>query len=976
MKTYEAVSGWRAEDGGGKREVRGTGLEVGRWFRLLAGGWVVLLLCALAPLPGSASLTLKTLVTFYGTNGAQPYAGLILGTNGSFYGTTSAGGAYNQGAVFTVTPSGMTNMVSFDGTNGAKPMGGLIQGLDGNFYGTTSAGGDYSNGTVFAMSPSGQLALLGSFDGTNGAQPQCVLTQNPFDGNLYGTTPAGGEWGFGAAFSLTPPVFPESPAGPDSASPLRLSTAITLLSSFDNTNTGAYPSGGLIVGYDGNLYGTTSAGGSAFDSGTFYMVVPSSGALLPLLSFSETNGAASRAPLFVSTNVTSSAFSYYASVPLATANGYGYLYGTSAGGGTDQVGTIFGLTATGADTNMLSFSFAITNGAVPFDGLSQGADGLYYGTTSAGGGSGSGAVFSFDPSNSAPIKLVYSFSGGSGGGSPEGGVVQGPDGNFYGTTLTGGKGKKGTVFQLTGFVPYIITQPTNQAGQTSNTITLAVLAGGSAPLKYQWLYNSNYVGNSHRISGAKTPILTISNAQPDESGAYSVFIQNDYGSITSTNIALTIVNPYGQQRPIVRITGPAQNKYLSSAAITVTGTTSTTVTVAQVSFRLNGGGWQTASPVHGWKSWSADVTLSPGTNVFQAYAVNIVGVRSLTNTAFFVPSPFAQVAGAYNGLFYDPNNVTVTNAGFFTLETTYLGKFSGSLQMAGAHYSFGGLFDTNGSGQATIPMGKLEPLNVWLQLDMTQGTGHITGSVSNQTWVADLAGDLDVFNGVTSIPLQQGLYTLVIPGAGAAPQPAGESWGTVMVDAAGKIHLSGSLADGTSLAQTVPVSPTGRWPLYESLYSGQGLLLGWLAFPNGSNNEGPAGEVLWLKSPLSKGAYYTNGITLRTAIQSSPYAAPAAWPGLFNTTNLVLTLGGGGLAPGITNRFTLGPKNQVVNLSSNKLSLSFSLSAGSFKGSVVNPATSKSMSFTGVVLQNQGAASGFFPGSGQSGDVLIAPEAP
>src|SRR5208283_204129 len=158
MKTYETVLGWRAEGGGRKREVRGTRLEVGRWFRLLAGGWAVLLLCALAPLPGSASLTLKTLVTFYGTNGAQPYAGLILGTNGSFYGTTSAGGAYDQGTVFTVTPSGMTNMVSFDGTNGAKPMGGLIQGPDGNFYGTTSAGGDYSNGTVFAMSPSGQLA--------------------------------------------------------------------------------------------------------------------------------------------------------------------------------------------------------------------------------------------------------------------------------------------------------------------------------------------------------------------------------------------------------------------------------------------------------------------------------------------------------------------------------------------------------------------------------------------------------------------------------------------------------------------------------------------------------------------------------------------------------------------------------------------------------------------------------------------------
>jgi uncharacterized repeat protein (TIGR03803 family) len=971
MKTCHAVLGQRAEGGGAKA-------EVGRWFRLLTGGCVLLLLCAFAPLPGRAGLTLKTLATFYGTNGAQPYAGLMLGTNGNFYGTTSSGGTNGgYGTVFSFNPTnqniGLLHSFS-GGADGAIPLSGLMQGLDGNLYGTASAGGSNNLGTVFAVDTLGQLVTLGSFDGTNGAGPQCVLVQNTNDGSLYGTTLSGGafygttnsggtNFGFGAVFSL----MPQPPAGPGVAWPLRSGPGISLLASFDSTNTGAYPAAGLTLDNYGNLYGVTSAGGSVYGSGTFFQVLPGSGTpLLPLFSFSGTNGAFSQAPLLLSTNIAT--------------NGYYFIYGTTAEGGTNNIdeggdGTIFGITAYGATTNLLSLSFAKTNGASPAAGLIEGADGNFYGTTVGGGAHNSGAIFSFNPSNSTPIKLLYSFSGGPNGKSPYGGLVQGTDGNFYGTTLAGGKGNKGTIFQLSGFSPYIITQPTNQTVQTSNTVTIAVVAGGSAPLIYEWRFNSNTLSNVRNYSGATSSVLTLTNAVPANSGSYSVIIKNAAGSITSTNAALLVVNPPG--RPSLRITDPAQNTYLKTTAVTVTGDTSGTVTVAHVFFRLNGGSWHPATEVNGWSRWSAGVTLSPGTNHFEAYAASFSGTSSPTNSAYFVPSPFAQVAGSYNGLFYDPANVTPANAGFFTLQTTYLGKFSGALQMAGTHYSFGDQFDANGVGQATIPMSKSAPLTVWLQLDMTRGTDHLTGSVSNQTWAAALAGDLDVFNGSTSIAPQQGNYTLVIPGAGAAPRPAGDSWGTVKLDAAGNVHLSGSLADGTSIAQTVPVSRGGAWPLYASLYSGQGLLLGWLALSSDSN-QALAGNVLWLKSASSTAKYYANGLTLRTNIQGSPYTAPGGGTNLFNATNLVVVLSGGGLAQSITNHITLDANNKVVNLGSNKLSLSFSSSAGSFKGSVAGPApASKSISFNGVVLENQGAASGlgFFLGSGQSGQVSIAPEA-
>lgn len=936
----------------------------------------MLLVCALAPLQGRAALTLKALVNFYGTNGAQPYAGLLLDTNtGILYGTTSAGGAHNEGTVFSFNPvnQNFTLLHSFTGgtDEGAKPLGGLMLGMDGYFYGTTSAGGPDDLGTVFAFGAStpGQLETLASFYGTNGAQPQCVLAQMPGDTNLYGTTLMGGKLGFGAVFSC-PPFSPPTPGSP---SPQRTLAGARLVASFDNTNTGAYPAAGLTVGtvyLDGPnyLYGVTSAGGSVFDSGTFFTIAPGApDPLQTLFAFSQTNGAGPQAPLLLSTNVTTNFVTFF--------------YGATAGGGENDLelggdGALFGLTAWGAYTNVVSFSFGMTNGSSPLGGLIEGSDGNFYGTTFSGGAGNSGVIFSFNPSNSAPIKLLSSFTGGNGA-NPNGGVVQAGDGNFYGTTVAGGKGKKGTLFQLSGFLPYIITQPTNQTVQTSNTITLAVAAGGSAPLTFRWMFNSNYLGGGHNFYGINSPTLTISNAVPADTGTYAVRIQNLNGSISSTNVTLTVVEPYGEARPTLRITAPATNSYLSTTAITVTGSTGGTVAVARVFYRLanqssSGSSWQLATPLNGWRSWSADLTLSTGTNLFQAYAVNLAGVTSITNSAVFIPSPFAQVAGAYNGLFYDTNNVTQTNAGFFSLLATYLGKFSGSLQMAGAHYPFNGQFDTSGLGQATIPMGKLQPLNLWLQLDLTQGTDHITGSVSNLAWAAALAGDRAVFNASTNIAPQQGLYTFVIPGAGAAPQPAGDGWGTVTVDAAGNIHLSGSLADGTALAQTVPVSPSGQWPLYASPSGGQDLLLGWLAF-SGDTNQALGGEVLWLKPALSTAKYYTNGLAFQTPIQGSPYAAPARGTNLFNATNLVVVLSGGGLAHSITNRITLDPSNRVVNQSSNKLTLSFLTTAGSFKGTVINPATSKSISFNGVVLENQGAASGFFLGSGQSGRVLIAP---
>ena len=117
--------------------------------------------------------TLTTLLSFHYSNGAYPHAGLVQGADGNFYGTTASGGTYGDGTVFRMTTNGtLTTLASFNySVNGGSPYAGLLQGTDGNFYGTTEDGGTYGDGTVFRMTTNGTLTTLVSFNYTNGAYP-------------------------------------------------------------------------------------------------------------------------------------------------------------------------------------------------------------------------------------------------------------------------------------------------------------------------------------------------------------------------------------------------------------------------------------------------------------------------------------------------------------------------------------------------------------------------------------------------------------------------------------------------------------------------------------------------------------------------------------------------------------------------------------------------------------------------------------
>jgi uncharacterized repeat protein (TIGR03803 family) len=418
---------------------------------------------AITPAALAQTITTTTLYAFSGVDGADPQSGLIQGSDGNFYGTTSGGGVggcagFGCGTVFQLTPDGsLTTLYSFSGPDGANPYAGLIQSRDGYFYGTAEYSGLANAGTVFRITSNGSLTTLYSFSGTDGQYPFAGLIEGS-DGNFYGTTIKGGAVGSGTVFRLTP-------AG-----------ALTRLYSFSGSD-GATPYGGLIQGRDGNFYGTTQVGGTS-GVGTVYQITPI-GQLTTLHSFNTTDGAYPWSRLIQGSD--------------------GNFYGTTTKGGASGAGTVFQITASGTLSVLYSFINA-DDGARPYASLMQSSDGNFYGTANEGGLIGAGTVFQLTPAGA--LTTLHSFSGDTDGGNPWANIIQTADGSFYGTTYSGGGGASGTVFKL--------QLPSGPAAPTALTATLqsrgTALLSWNAPAAGTISYNV-YQGASTGQESA-TPVLT------------------------------------------------------------------------------------------------------------------------------------------------------------------------------------------------------------------------------------------------------------------------------------------------------------------------------------------------------------------------------------------------------------------------------------------------------------------------------------
>jgi uncharacterized repeat protein (TIGR03803 family) len=385
-------------------------------------------------LAAAAQATSSTMTNFNNYNGAYPYAGLIQGADGNFYGTTLFGGTRNVGTVYKVTPYGVprTNqsvVYSFTpyGPDGNEPAGPLLWGSDGNLYGTAYQGGDgicgspnVGCGTVFQINPStGAEFTVHTFaiSNSDGINPISGLIQSPAGGPLFGTASNGGANGYGMIFSVNL----------DGSGYTDLYDFCPVAGCAD----GANPEAGLVADASGNLYGTTVYGGAS-GYGVVYELVASTGYTYTVLySFAGSpDGANPFAPLVLGPD--------------------GDLYGTTAYGGTAGYGTVFKTSIHHIPpVTLVIHSFQDDPSAIPFGPLLLAADGYFYGTTYYGGPNDEGTVFRISAPFGTVYESIFSFAGSPNGGAyPESGLVQATNGYLYGTAQGGGNFGDGVVFTL------------------------------------------------------------------------------------------------------------------------------------------------------------------------------------------------------------------------------------------------------------------------------------------------------------------------------------------------------------------------------------------------------------------------------------------------------------------------------------------------------------------------------------------------
>lgn len=300
---------------------------------------------------------------FSGPDGRRPQ-GLTVGPDGGLYGVASEGGEFGDGTAFRIDPTGkFTPLHSFLATSsGAVPVSTLLLASDGLFYGITFTGGKHQAGTVYRMKPNGRVETLHHFrpGGADGHRPEGRLVEGP-DGLIYGTTLYGGKHRFGTVYKMH-----------------RNGRLRVLLSFFHDARYGTKPANGLTVGPGGRLYGVIRGERFQHRRGLIYRI-DGHGHFEIVHDFEtqvDIDGKWPHCELLLGRD--------------------GALYGTTTRGGSGSGaggGTVFRLTADGELTTLHSFSYHDDQGARPWAGLVELADGEFFGATDSAGGLNRGTLY-------------------------------------------------------------------------------------------------------------------------------------------------------------------------------------------------------------------------------------------------------------------------------------------------------------------------------------------------------------------------------------------------------------------------------------------------------------------------------------------------------------------------------------------------------------------------------------------------------
>ena len=317
--------------------------------------------------------------------------------------------------------------------------------------------------------------------------------------------------------------------------------------------------------------------------------------------------------------------------------------------------------------------------------------------------------------------------------------------------------------------------------------------------------------------------------------------------------------------------------------------------------------------------------------------------------------PADSLSGTYYGLVMLTNAPSHAASGSIEVVAGKGGKFAANLIKGGVTSAFKGQFDSSGNALTVVLRKGLQPLKVWLHLDVGHATDQIMGTVQEGAVTSELLADRDVYSRTNPCPWA-GTYTVVLepPEGSNLTIPRGYGYGMLAIAKTGGGKLAGMLADGTKFSASAPVSRHGTWPLYNLLYKNQGSSLGWVTF---TTNDTLAATVDWFRPYLPGSIYFANGFATNVTLMGEKFVSVADG-GPSPEGAGTIRLGCGNLFDDIVRTATVDAAGNVTVLSPGEENLRLKLepTTGQFSGSFLHPVLGKKISFKGMMLQMDGSA--------------------
>jgi hypothetical protein len=456
--------------------------------------------------------------------------------------------------------------------------------------------------------------------------------------------------------------------------------------------------------------------------------------------------------------------------------------------------------------------------------------------------------------------------------------------------------------------------------------------------------------------------LTIADGQLTDAGTYTVSLSVT-GAVQAT--ARSVV--YVVDQPVIESLNPVT----TGASVTFT----VNATGGLLSYQWT---WQ-GQEIPG--ATSSVLTFTNAYNdasagYYSVIVTNSLGVTSYSGLGLLFTKP--TPSGTYQGLFFDPEAVTLDSSGFFqyTLSASKR-SFSGKILMGPNVYHFSGAFSAAHETQVQVPRPHSTPLTLELQLVTTNGTPEVFGTVTDGTWFSALRGNLLYFSAKTPTRLA-GNYTVSLLNTNMEPLvPNGSGYGTATIRSNGTVVVSGQAGDGTAISQSCGLSRLGDWPFYVSMFKGRGRLIGWLRVSAQTNGSIQSDSVAWVKTS-GPDKLYPDGFSLTLQPTGSSYVRPT-FGSVLSLTNGVAAFSGGDLFSADVAIFDFvkvavpRPNVFVAEEGVENVRLTVSQSKGVVSGRFVDIMTGRSTPIKGVVLQQQNYAQGFFISTNSSGAFTLTP---